>query len=80
MKVEKFEQILKNNNALFLDDDYVIFNDYELYSRKRDKSIYNKTLNDLLECEVNGKKFKELLETIEEFYLQDSQPRLRRKR
>ena len=36
MKVEVFKQILKSNNALFLNDDYIIFNDYELYSRKQD--------------------------------------------
>ena len=70
MKIDMFNRILKANNALFLDDDYIIFNDYELYSRKQDTSIPNKTLEELLENKIGDKTIRELIEEKDEFYLQ----------
>lgn len=67
MEVRKFDEILKNNNALFLDDEWMIFNDYELYNDKEDITIENKTLEELLERHINDKSVRELIEEKEEF-------------
>ena len=67
MEIVKFKEILKNNNALFLDDEWTIFNDYELYNGEKDITIENNTLEELLEREIDGKTIKELIEEKEEF-------------
>lgn len=70
MDIKIFNEILQANNCLFLDADYIIFNDYELYNRTTNKSILNKTLEDLLENVVGDKTIKELIEAKEEFVLE----------
>lgn len=69
MEIKKFDEILKNNNALFLDDEWTIFNDYELYNGDKDITIENKTLEELLDRVIDGKSVKELIEAKEEFTL-----------
>lgn len=68
MEIKQFENLLKGNNFLFLDDDWIIFNDFELYNRKKDKSIENKTLDELLTRKVREKTIKELIEEKDNFY------------
>ena len=67
MEIKKFDEILKNNNALFLDEKWTIFNDYELYNGDEDITIENKTLEELLDRVIDGKSVKELIEAKEEF-------------
>ena len=67
MEIRKFEEILKNNNALFLDDEWTIFNDYELYNGEKDITYENKTLEELLDRVIDGKSIRELIEEKEEF-------------
>ena len=67
MEIVKFKQILENNNALFLDDKWTIFNDYELYNGDEDISITNETLEELLDRVIDGKSVKELIEEKEDF-------------
>ncbi len=42
MKLGIFEEMLKNNNSLPFDDDYILFNSLELYRFSTAKSVYNK--------------------------------------
>lgn len=69
MEINKFKEILKNNNALFLDDEWTIFNDFELYNGEKDITIENKTIDELLNRVIDGKTVKELIEQKEEFTL-----------
>ena len=72
MELKQFETILKNNNALFLDDEWTIFNDYELYNSKKDISYENKTLEELYERIINNKTVRQLIEEKEEFTFKTS--------
>ena len=67
MEIVKFKEILKNNNAVFLNDEWTIFNDFELYNGNKDITIENNTIEELLEREIDGKTIKELIEEKEEF-------------
>ena len=67
MEIVKFKEILKNNNALFLDDKWTIFNDYELYNEETEETFTNETIEELLDRVIDGKSVRELIEEKEEF-------------
>ena len=69
MEIKDFDKILKANNFLFLNDTYIIFNDYELYNEKTFKSIENKSLEDLLKNKIKGKTIEQLIKEKDAFYL-----------
>lgn len=52
MKVEIFKEILKNNNALFLNEDYIIFNDFELFNRNTMEAVKNNNIEELLNNKI----------------------------
>lgn len=68
MKIVQFGELLKANNAIRLNEEYIIFNDFELYSFKTEK----KKKYDTLEALVSDNDFvKEIIESTEEFVLED---------
>lgn len=69
MKINEFEELLANNNAIRIDDEYIIFNDYELYSFVKEKGIKNKTAEELYNCKIGDRTIKEIIETTDEFKL-----------
>lgn len=66
MKTAHFKKILAGNNAVQISDDLIIFNDFELYNIKEDKSKNYKSLEELLE---NNSDVKEIIEQAEYFAL-----------
>lgn len=66
MKIKRFEQLLNGNNAIKINDDLIIYNDFELYSFNTKKSKNYDSLNDLLNDNEEVKKI--ILET-KDFYL-----------
>ena len=59
MKLAHFAKILAGNNAVRINDDLIIFNDFELYSLKEDKSKNYKSLDELFDNEPEVKKIVE---------------------
>ena len=72
MEIKDFEKILKANNYLFLDDEYIIFNNYELYNEKTYKSKNNKSLDELLKNRIKGKTVEQIILEKDGFYLRTS--------
>lgn len=68
MKLEYFEQLLKNNNAIRFNDEYILFNDLELYSFYTRESVMFDTFDELLKYEINGENIAQLITKTEEFY------------
>lgn len=66
MKIAHFKKLLKGNNAVRINDDLIIFNDFELYSLKEDTSKNYETLEDLL---ADNPEAKEIIEEAEYFAL-----------
>ena len=69
MEIKQFDKILKANNFLFLNDEYIIFNNYELYNEKSHKSTYNNNLEELLNNKIGKNTVRELIENKKEFTL-----------
>lgn len=67
MKVIQFGELLKANNAIRLNEEYIIFNDFELYSFKTEKKKNYKTLEELIEA---NDFVKEIIENTEQFELE----------
>ncbi len=70
MELKVFEETLKNNNALFFDDDYVLFKNLEMYNFKTEKSVYFKTFDELYLFKINGRTIKDIVLEKKEFVLQ----------
>lgn len=68
MTREKFELLLKGNNAIRITEKWIVFNDYELYSFDTEISFVNKTLDELLERSIGDITVGELVKNTEEFY------------
>ncbi len=68
MKVVQFGELLKANNAIKLNEEYIVFNDFELYSFKTGKSKRYKTLEALVEA---NDFVKEIVENTDEFVLEE---------
>lgn len=69
MKLQEFEELLKNNNGILLDDEYIIFNDLELYSFKREKSIYFANIEEFYNYKLNKVLVKDIIEQRTSFEL-----------
>lgn len=69
MEKEYFEKLLENNNALFFNDEILLFKDLELYNIKKNTSIYFKNLEEFLQYELNGKSFADIIKEKKEFLL-----------
>lgn len=67
MELKKFEKLLKDNNAIRLTEDYIIFNDLELYSFVRQKGIKFKTIEDLYEYKIENNSVKDIILKTEKF-------------
>lgn len=50
MSIKEFDSLLKGNNAIRINEEYIIFNDYELYSFKSEISKEYKSIDELLEA------------------------------
>ena len=68
MKVAQFNELLKANNAIKLNEDYIVFNDYELYCFKTEKGKKYKTVEELVE---DNEFVKEIIENTDEFVLEN---------
>lgn len=70
MEVVDFKKDLSERCGISLDDNYIIFNDYELYNQETDESIIFKSFEEVLDYKVADKTVKEIIEekenTIEE--------------
>jgi hypothetical protein len=67
MELKKFEMALKNNNAIMISDDILLFNDLELYNLKNDTSIYFKDYEKMYDYELSGKTIKNIVLETKEF-------------
>ena len=67
MEKRVFQEMLRNNNAIPLDNDYVIFNDLELYNFKTKEQIFFRSIDDLFASEFNGTTFEEYISGKDEF-------------
>lgn len=67
MRVQQFGELLKNNNAIRLNEEYIVFNDFELYSFKTQKKKKYKTLEELVEA---NDFVKEIIASHEAFELE----------
>lgn len=68
MRVEYFYQLLKSRNGIMLTDDYVVYNDLELYNFKTEEEIHFKNYDEFLEHKFLGKTMREFIEEQEAFY------------
>lgn len=66
MKIAHFKKLLAGNNAVRINDNLIIFNDYELYSLETDKSKNYDSLEELIEDNPDA---KEIIEKTEYFAL-----------
>ena len=67
MELKIFEKTLKNNNALRINDDLLLFNDLELYNLKTNESILFENFDSLYEYKIDGDKFSNIIDMIKEF-------------
>lgn len=67
MELKRFETTLKNNNALDLIDDYIIFNDLELYNPNTNESVYFSNFEDLYNFKIKDVTIREIIENIKDF-------------
>ena len=67
MELKIFEKILKNNNALRINDNLLLFNDLEMYDLSTDKSIYFENLEKLYEYKLDNVSFKDFILNKKEF-------------
>ena len=59
MTIDKFKELLFFNNAIRLNDEYIVFNDNELYSFRLDKGKKYKSVEELIEDRAD---IKEIIE------------------
>lgn len=67
MEVKKFGELLKANNAIRLNEEWIIFNDFELYSFKTEKKKKYKSLEELVEA---NNFVRQIIESRETFGLE----------
>jgi hypothetical protein len=68
MEIKTFIKMLHNNNAIRLTNDYILFNDLELYNFETEKSIRFNNLKEMLDYQLLGNSIKHLIMETEEFY------------
>lgn len=71
MEVVKFKEELKERDGIVLNDEFIIFNDYELYSLKTNVAKNFKKFEDLLEIKVGGKTIESMILEKENFEMID---------
>ena len=62
MKIVDFKSKLDERNGIALDENYILFNDYELYNQSTEQSINYKSFDDVLNYKINGKTISEIIE------------------
>lgn len=67
MTHDYFKRLLKGNNAIQLNDEYIVFNDLELYSFITRRGIKNNTFEELFERKIGDITVGELVSNTEEF-------------
>lgn len=67
MKINQFEELLEANNAIRISEEYIIFNDFELYSFKTEKKQKYPSLVELIEA---NNFVKEIIESKDTFDLE----------
>ena len=72
MEVVKFKEELKERDGIVLNDEFIIFNDYELYSLKTNVAKNFKKFEDLLEIKVGGKTIESMILEKENFEMIDN--------
>ena len=72
MEVLKFKEELKERDGIILNDEFIIFNDYELYSLKTNVAKNFKKFEDLLEIKVGGKTIESMILEKENFEMIDN--------
>lgn len=70
MELKYFELLLKNNNAIRLTNEIMLFNDLELYDLITMESVYFENFDELYNHEINGQTIKELVLNTDAFYNQ----------
>ncbi|WP_072682816.1 hypothetical protein [Holdemania sp. Marseille-P2844] len=68
METAKFRALLKGNNAIRLDDNWIVFNDLELYNLNTGKSIVSENFDDFLKIMIGKKSIAALISSQDEFY------------
>ena len=69
MEKSVFQEMLSNNNAIPLDNDYVIFKDLELYNFKTKEQVFFRNIDDLFASEFNGTTFAEYIAGKDKFII-----------
>ena len=64
MDIEHFKKLLKGNNAIRINDEIIIFNNFELYSFDTEKSKYYRSLDELVN---DNKEIKETILNTDDF-------------
>ena len=64
MTIEYFKELLANNNAIRISDEFIVFNDNEVYSFETEKG---KKYNDIDELVADRPDIAEIIESTEEF-------------
>lgn len=67
MTLEYFSQLLKGNNAIEVKKDLFVFNDFELFNGKTQRSKQYNSLEELLN---DNPEVKKIIDETEEFYLE----------
>lgn len=70
MELNKFLELMKNNNAIRLNNDYILFNDLELYNFVTKKSVQFNNVDELMKYNFNNQPMKVFIENTNEFYNQ----------
>lgn len=68
METAKFRALLKGNNAIRLDDNWIVFNDLELYNLNTGKSIVSENFDDFLKIMIGKQSIAQLISSKDEFY------------
>ena len=68
MEVKEYQKELLNHEGLPINEDIILYNDYELYSMKTNKSVNFKSFNDVLEYEIDGVKIKDIIEKKDDIF------------
>ena len=68
MEIKKFLKLLHNNNAIRLNEEYILFNDLELYSFKTMQETHFKSIEEFLNYEFQDSTMKAFIIRTEEFY------------
>lgn len=62
MESVDFKKDLETKNGIALDDNYILFKDYELYNQDTEESVYFKTFDEVLDCKINDETIRSIIE------------------